>query len=235
MKNKAFCGLWRIGIFLQLILVLLLLPAACSDSDSRSSKPKVKPEFAPRIIDDTVYFYIGKTRFAIPKKYMAGANHDHLGNPWGASLRALLPNFEGYEEHNKKEFSTFGWGRKLTIMMWSGKTWYTTKGYIENERPDILERNYIKKIHDLEVYTHWTSSSLLYIYWEHDNPVLRFRCRKKDEVPSPSCKGYWRFNEEVMVEFNFHLQYLPQWKTIWTKVKQLLRNNPDFHQNTRTH
>ncbi len=229
MKNKVFCGLWRAGIFFQLVLVLLLL-TACSDSDSRSSKPKVKPEFAPRIIDDTVYFYIGKTRFAIPKKYMVGANHDHLGNPRGASLRALLPNFEGYEEHNKKEFSTFGWGRNLTIRMEFNKAVNTTTLHIWNNRPDIIERNYLKKIYNLEVYTHWTSSSLLYIYWEHDNPVLRFTCSKKNRYPSPSCKGYWRFNEEVMVEFNFHLQYLPQWRTIWRKMEQLLRNDPSFMQ-----
>lgn len=223
--------------FLLLILAISLSPVACSDSSS--SKPKVKPELAPKTIDGKVHFTLGTTKFVIPKKYMASVSHNHLGITDTARLLALLPNFEGYEEHNKDEFSEIkvrGWGRRLYVDINFDKKRYDNSGLLENNYPDIiLKRNYIERIYDLEVYPEYNfridithHDSLKYIYWKEKKPIVIIDCNKENSYPSPSCKGRWDFNSEILVEFSFHLKYLPQWKNTWKKLDALLKNDPSF-------
>ncbi len=178
-----------------------------------------------------MYFYLGETRFVIPKKYMRGVSHNYLGIPDSARLVVLLPNFEWKTKQNKHEFDaskTPGWGRRLTIVVEFSRHHYTTDELIKNQHSYVLDRGFLKKEYGLEVYQYEKYYSIFYyIYFNQDGniPIL-FRCVMLD-VPSPGCTGRYDLNEHVRVEFDFHAKYLPQWKIIWQKLDDLLGSNPN--------
>jgi len=80
----------------------------------------------------------------------------------------------------------------------------------------------------LEYYhSHFNVIRSVYLHRIDGIPIVLFRCDKPSQAPYPGCQGRWDYNEEIAVNFDFSVDYLPQWRDIMVNIKKLLDGDLD--------
>jgi len=221
-----------------LLLTLLAVTAGCgrSDAEDATKEPSRKKHIVQR--GEFVYFTLAGSDFKIPKKYSAGGA-EQFGRLTDAKLRALLPEFEGYEpEKNAEQFryefsQRGGWGRSFYANLTErGRYMAFPFGWARQENESIYgpmygrDGVYDEMRYGLEYYSNTKSTdegrNEYFIYRPNGIPLVSITCRPYN--PSPGCELKWAYNERLNGEMDFGMEYLPQWHEIWSKTNSLFEN-----------
>ena len=156
-----------------------------------------------------------------------------------ASLWALLPNFEGYDENvNHHDFvEVYHQGRRIKIMLITrGRRMTVPQIVIKNNARNKLSvlggrhqgGNCDEIRYGLEYYhSDFNHQDSVYLYREKNNPKVYIRCPEDPRIPYPGCQLLWDYNDEVAIQASFSVKYLPQWREIWLNIQQLLDGEID--------
>ncbi|MBB3061289.1 hypothetical protein [Microbulbifer rhizosphaerae] len=205
-------------------LLCVFIVAGCGDSAER----------AGNTANDRWEFEINNTNFSIPNKYSKGGGRTGDGILETANLWALLPDFEGYDKgmNHHDFYEVYHRGKRIQIMLITRYRRMTVPQYVAKK--DAWEENsvlggrhqggkYDEMRYGLEYYhSDFNVIPSVYLYREDGIPKIFFGCNKTSQVPYPGCQGLWDYNEEVAVEFDFSVEYLPQWREIVANIKKLL-------------
>lgn len=111
MNNKLI-----VKIFVLLVVMSTFFVFFSDDNKAglKVSRPVDRTDLPPETV---VEFFIGDRRFTAKKKYLVGTFKNHLHEPAGANLWALLPDMEGYDrEKNRYEFlEELQFGRRVRL------------------------------------------------------------------------------------------------------------------------
>ncbi len=145
-----------------------------------------------------------------------------------ASLWALLPNFEGYDESvNHHDFvEVYHQGRRMTVPQ------IVIKNNARNKLSVLGGRhqggNYDEIRYGLEYYhSDFNHQDFVYLYREKNIPKVYIRCPEDLRIPFPGCQLLWDYNDEVAVQASFSIKYLPQWREIRLNIQKLLDREID--------
>ena len=93
-------------VWMTILVIVLLGLSGCSDSEDVKKKHNIIKR------DGYVYFTLGDRDFVIPEGNFKGGTETGGGELVRATLRGLLPDFEGYDkEKNHDEFAEEGKGK----------------------------------------------------------------------------------------------------------------------------
>lgn len=195
--------------------------------------------------DGRVQFRLMNTHFDIPRQYFKGVAVSGGGYAQSASLWALLPNFEGYDKavNHHDFYEVHHKGRRIQIMLVPRGRRMTVPQMVvrDNARESGTTvfggrhqgGKYDEIRYGLEYYhSDFNSRDSEYLYRINGIPILEFECDDRPPPPPPvkkypGCKGYWDYNAEVAVNFDFSIEYLPEWRSIFTHIQQLLDGQLD--------
>jgi hypothetical protein len=184
-----------------------------------------------------VQFRLRNTHFEVPRQYFKGVAVSGGGVVEHALLWALLPNFEGYAKavNHHDFFEVHHKGRRIQIMLLPRGRRMTVAQIVDkslSNSVDVLGKHqgrYDEMRYGLEYYRteYGAVASSEYLYRQNGVPVILFRCHEDFQVPYPGCQGRWDYNDEVAVNFDFGIKYLPRWRSIMTHIQQLLDGKLD--------
>lgn len=191
--------------------------------------------------DDRVQFQLMNTHFDVPKQYFKGVAVSGGGIAESASLWALLPNFEGYDKavNHHDFFEVNHKGRRIQIMLLPRGRRMKVPQIVDRHLrdPTVVLGKHAGKYDEMRYGMEYYRSNndvqpSIYIYRKNGTPELLFRCDDtRPSIPSyktyPGCQVYWDYNDEVAVDFDFSINYLPQWQDIMTNLQQLLGGGLD--------
>lgn len=187
--------------------------------------------------DGRVQFRLMNTHFDIPRQYFKGVAVSGGGHAESASLWALLPTFEGYDKavNHHDFYEVHHKGRRIQIMLVPRGRRMTVPQIVEKTSKSPVrvlgkhQGRYDEIRYGLEYYRTEVGAvaGSEYIYRRNGVPDILFRCLESHQAPYPGCQVLWDYNAEVAVNFDFSVQYLPEWQTILAHIQQLLDGKLD--------
>ncbi|PKD40810.1 hypothetical protein CWO84_08005 [Methylomonas sp. Kb3] len=229
MKNSIRCDIenprintvyeaatFTIGVFLMLVM------AGCSNSDDREKTKNLE--------NGVVQIDINGHEFDVPLRYMYGETLEKWGN-WptakkdrvkvdNLSLSMLLPELRPYYPEDDARWKVLGHGERInvTIMKPVGSAkWLETAIKITNDDVNWGRSNREGEQYGLAHFSEpWSD-----LYIATDSHSLLMHCGRLKDVPYPSCRVKSRYRENIVFEYNYGLNYLPQWREIDNNLKAL--------------
>lgn len=193
--------------------------------------------------DGRVQFRLMNTHFDIPRQYFKGVAESGGGHAESASLWALLPNFEGYDKavNHHDFYEVRHSGRRIQLMLVPRGRRMTVAQIVakDNARDSGITvlggrhqgGKYDEIRYGLEYYhSDFNAKDSVYLFRQNDTPVLMFRCSEPPPLPFPVypvCRGYWDYNADIAVNFDFGINYLPEWQSILAHIQLLLDGKLD--------
>ena len=225
-----------IGIF------ALSLMAGCSNSD--------EIEKMNRLDESVVQIEINGHPFDIPLRYMYGETVEKWGNWLKAKkdrvkvdylkLSMLLPNLRPYYQEDDARWKVLGHGERIEVLIMKpvggivGAGWFESSLKRTNDSASqgkFYHRE--KEKYGLIHFSEKTGSQ----YYDKESRALSITCDTAELPPkwhgfySPSCKVKSHYREDIVFEYYYGLNYLPQWREIDDNLKALFDR---FAQSTDT-
>jgi len=223
MKNKL-----KLILFLVFIIGVFTMSfmAGCSNSDEREKMDN--PE------DSVVQIEIGGHRFDVPLRYMYGEALEKWGN-WPKAkkgrvkvdylkLSMLLPELRPYYPEDDARWKVLGHGERIEVSVMKpvggivGTGWFESS--LKRTNDSASQGKFYHRENEKYGLIHFsekTGSS----YYDKESRALAIDCDSPNDVPSPSCKVKSHYREDIVFEYYYGLNYLPQWREIDNNLKAL--------------
>ncbi|HUO44093.1 MAG TPA: hypothetical protein VMT94_04170 [Burkholderiales bacterium] len=173
-----------------------------------------------------VRFKIASHNFGIPRNYLFDRHSREGGEIEGVIVEVLFPEMQPYDNKTEDEFKRLGHGRKINLLIENSPHHLSVSagykaalegsrlgehGSVESDVPGLT------RLPDLNPKGREVYVSLV------DGQASYFAiCDKEKAGFSPGCHAFLHYSDEIYVNYFFGRDFLPEWKSIDTKIKELV-------------
>jgi hypothetical protein len=190
----------------------------------------------PRNITDTtpVLVQLGERNFLIPANYFKRPYSERSRREQTALIYAYWPEMSGATKETSVYRKEYGGNAKRVSILINGRpvnvdptirrlgSYKTFLGFKDRRYGMPQERHGLVFHKDIKEYKKFGIPQDIYVD-NAERPLTMITCTGIDDkkVPSPGCSQYFDYGK-LRIQINYSRDYLPEWKVVQSKVKQLL-------------
>jgi hypothetical protein len=207
-----------------LFAILIMISCSSSDEIGKMNIPE----------DSVVKIDINGHGFDVPLRYMYGETIEKWGN-WPKAkkdrikvdylkLSMLLPELRPYYPEDDARWKVLGHGERIEVSVMKpvggivGTGWFESS--LKRTNDSASQGRFYHRENEKYGLTRFSEKNGSR-YFDERNRDLAITCDSPNDVPSPSCKVKSHYREDIVFEYYYGLNYLPQWREIDDNLKKL--------------
>jgi hypothetical protein len=168
---------------------------------------------------EVIEFTVAGDTFRVPPNYIWSTRGLKGCKADGVNLHVAYPDMRPI---TKEESAPPGLGIEITFVIGErgpnsvgASAFAEQQGFWQRAQPEVF--------HDLWVWMPGLSANRQYVMpIDKAYDMVSFFCVNDNNIPYPSCSGFYNYNDKISIRFSFSKDYLSDWKVVCDRLVSLV-------------